>query len=198
MKTKSKKVISIDLGSMNSAVSVYEGKDVKVLPNSEGGLTTPSVVAFTKDGIKVGDPAKRQSALNPKNTIFNIKRLMGKSYEQVKHLKRPYEIVDNNGKAAVKVDGKIYSPEEISAMIIQKMKKTAEEYLGEEIESAVITVPAHFNSDEREATKVAGEIAGLKIERVIAEPTAAILNVDNKTSKKYAVYDFGGKELASV
>lgn len=189
---KDKLIIGIDLGSYNSAVSVYEGSEIKVIPNSEGGLTTPSYVAFTKDGIKVGDSAKRQAATNPEKTIFNIKRLMGKTYEQVKHLKRPYKIVDSNGRAAVKVDDKVYSPEEISAMIIQKMKKTAEDFLGHEVKKAIITVPAHFNSEERQSTKVAGEIAGLEVERVIAEPTAAILNVDSKSSKKYAVYDFGG------
>lgn len=191
---KSKKIVGIDLGSYNSCASVYEGKDVKIIPNSEGSLTTPSYVSFSKDGeIKVGDPAKRQAAMNPEGTIFNIKRLMGKTYEQVKHLKRPYKIVDNKGRAAVEVNGRVYSPEEISAMIIQKMKKTAEEFLGEEVEKVVITVPAHFNSDEREATKLAGEIAGLKVERVIAEPTAASLCIDGNSNKKYAVYDFGGQ-----
>lgn len=191
---KSKKIVGVDLGSYNSCASVYEGKDVKIIPNSEGSLTTPSYVSFSKDGeIKVGDPAKRQAAMNPEGTIFNIKRLMGKTYEQVKHLKRPYKIVDNKGRAAVEINGRVYSPEEISAMIIQKMKKTAEEFLGEEVEKVVITVPAHFNSDEREATKLAGEIAGLKVERVIAEPTAASLCIDGNSNKKYAVYDFGGQ-----
>jgi molecular chaperone DnaK len=186
------KIIGIDLGSYNSCVSVYEGNDVKIIPNSEGGMTTPSYVAFTKDGIKVGDPAKRQATVNPEKTIFNIKRLIGKTYDQVKHLKRPYKIVNSNGKPGIKIDDKIYSPEEISAMIIQKMKKTAEDFLGQEVKRAIITVPAHFNSDERQATKLAGEIAGLTIERVIAEPTAAVLNVDSKSEKKYAIYDFGG------
>ena len=186
------KIIGIDLGSYNCAVSVYEGEDLKVIPNSEGSLTTPSYVAFTKDGIKIGEPARRQATVNPVNTIFNIKRLMGKSYKDVKDLKRPYKIIDSKGRAAIDIDGKIYSPEEISAMIIQKMKKTAEEFLGHEVTRAIITVPAHFNSDERNATKVAGEIAGLTIERVIAEPTAAILNVDSKSEKKYMVFDFGG------
>ena len=186
------KIISIDLGSYNSCVSVYEGSDIKVIPNSEGGLTTPSYVAFTKDGTKVGEAAKRQAVTNPEKTIFNIKRLMGKTYEQVKHLKRPYKIVDSNGRAAIKIDDKIYSPEQISAIILQKMKKTAEDYLGEEVTRAIITVPAYFNSEERDATKTAGEIAGLKVERIIAEPTAAILNVDANSDKTYAVYDFGG------
>lgn len=189
---KKEVIIGIDLGSYNSAVSVYEGSEVKIIPNSEGGLTTPSYVGFTKDGIKIGEPAKRQATVNPEKTIFNIKRLMGKSYEQVKHLKRPYKIVDSNGRAAVKIDDKVYSPEEISAMIIQKMKKTAEDFLGYEVKRCIITVPAHFNSEERQATKIAGEIAGLVVERVIAEPTAAILNVDSKSEKKYAIFDFGG------
>lgn len=188
----SEKIIGIDLGSYNSAVSIYEGKEVKIIPNSEGSLTTPSYVAFTKDGIKVGDPAKRQAAINPEKTIFNIKRLMGKTYDQVKHLKRPYKIVNSNGRPGIKIDDKVYSPEEISAMIIQKMKKTAEDFIGHEIKRAIITVPAHFNSEERQATKLAGEIAGLTVERVIAEPTAAILNVDSKSENKYAVFDFGG------
>ena len=188
----SDKIIGIDLGSYNSAVSVYEGSEVKIIPNAEGSLTTPSYVAFTKDGIKVGDPAKRQATINPEKTIFNIKRLMGKTYEQVKHLKRPYKIVSSNGRPGIQIDEKVYSPEEISAMVIQKMKKTAEDFLGHEVKKAIITVPAHFNSEERQATKLAGEIAGLSVERVIAEPTAAILNVDSKSENKYAVFDFGG------
>jgi molecular chaperone DnaK len=188
----SEKIIGIDLGSYNSAVSVYEGNEVKIIPNSEGSMTTPSYVAFTKDGIKVGDPAKRQATTNPEKTIFNIKRLMGKTYDQVKHLKRPYKIVNSNGRPGIQIDDKVYSPEEISAMVIQKMKKTAEDFLGHEVKRAIITVPAHFNSEERQATKLAGEIAGLTVERVIAEPTAAILNVDSKSENKYAVFDFGG------
>jgi len=188
----SNKIIGIDLGSYNSAVSVYEGSEVKIIPNAEGSLTTPSYVAFTKDGIKVGDTAKRQATINPEKTIFNVKRLMGKTYEQVKHLKRPYKIVNSNGRPGIQIDDKVYSPEEISAMIIQKMKKTAEDFLGHEVKRAIITVPAHFNSEERQATKLAGEIAGLSVERVIAEPTAAILNVDSKSENKYAVFDFGG------
>lgn len=188
----SDKIIGIDLGSYNSAVSVYEGTEVKIIPNAEGSLTTPSYVAFTKDGIKVGDQAKRQATINPEKTIFNVKRLMGKTYEQVKHLKRPYKIVNSNGRPGIQIDEKVYSPEEISAMVIQKMKKTAEDFLGYEVKKAIITVPAHFNSEERQATKLAGEIAGLSVERVIAEPTAAILNVDSKSENKYAVFDFGG------
>jgi len=188
----SNKIIGIDLGSYNSAVSVYEGSEVKIIPNAEGSLTTPSYVAFTKDGIKVGDTAKRQATINPEKTVFNVKRLMGKTYEQVKHLKRPYKIVNSNERPGIQIDDKVYSPEEISAMIIQKMKKTAEDFLGHEVKRAIITVPAHFNSEERQATKLAGEIAGLTVERVIAEPTAAILNVDSKSENKYAVFDFGG------
>lgn len=191
----SEKIIGIDLGSYNSAVSVYEGNEVKIIPNSEGALTTPSYVAFTKEGIKVGDPAKRQATINPEKTIFNIKRFMGKTYQQVKHLKRPYQIVNNEGRPGIKIDDRIYSAEEISAMIIQKMKRTAEDFLGHEVQKAIITVPAHFNSEERQATKLAGEIAGLVVERVIAEPTAAILNIDAKSENKYAVYDFGGCTL---
>jgi molecular chaperone DnaK len=190
--SKSNKIIGIDLGSYNSAVSIYDGNEVKILPNSEGSLTTPSYVAFTKDGIKVGEAAKRQAATNPEKTIFNIKRLMGKTFDEVKNIKRPYKIVNADGRAAIQIDDRVYTPEEISAIIIQKMKKTAEEYLGQDVERAIITVPAHFNSEERQATKIAGEIAGLKVERVIAEPTAAILNVDSKSEKVYAVYDFGG------
>ena len=189
------KIVGLDLGSYNSCISIYEGNEIKIIPNSEGGMTTPSYVAFTKDGIKVGDAAKRQAAVNPEKTIFNIKRLMGKTYEQVKHLKRPYKIVDNGGKAAVQIEDRVYTPEEISAMIIQKMKKSAEDFLGEEVNRVVITVPAHFNSDERDSTRIAGEIAGLKVERVIAEPTSAILNVDAQSEKKYMVVDFGGCTL---
>jgi molecular chaperone DnaK len=164
------------------------------MPNSEGGMNTPSIVSFDKDNgeIKVGDSAKRQAALNPENTIFNVKRLIGRTYDEVKHLKRPYKIVSNGGKAAVEVNGRIYSPEEISSMILQKMKKTAEDYLGEEVNRAVITVPAYFNSDERAATKVAGEIAGFKVERIISEPTAASLNIKDKKGKLYMVIDSGG------
>lgn len=191
------KIIGLDLGSYNSCVSVYEGSEVKIIPNSEGSSTTPSIVAFTKDGeIKVGEPAKRQAAVNPENTIYNIKRLIGKTYEQVKDIKRPYKIVDNKGRAAVKVtfngSEKIFTPEEISAYIIQKMVKTAEDYLGESVKKVIITVPAHFNTEERDATKIAGEIAGLEVLRVIAEPTAAALNVDKASTKKYGVFDFGG------
>jgi molecular chaperone DnaK len=188
------KIIGIDLGSYFSTVSVMEGGQTIVIPNSEGSTSTSSIVSFDpKTGeIKVGDAAKRQAALNPKNTIFNIKRLMGRSYNDVKHLKRPYDIVDNNGKAAVKIGDKIYSPEEISAMILQKMKKTAEDYLGLEVKQCIITVPAYFNSDERKSTQVAGEIAGLEVLRIISEPTAASLNIKDKKGKLYFIVDSGG------
>jgi len=191
---KSNRIIGVDLGSYNSAVAVIEGGQTTIIPNSEGSQTTPSIVSFDEktNEMKVGDTAKRQAALNPKNTIFNIKRLIGRSYDEVKHLKRPYQIVDNKGKSAVKIGSKIYSPEEISAIILQKMKKTAEDFLGEEVTRAVITVPAYFNSDERAATKVAGEIAGFQVERIISEPTAASLNIKDKKGKLYMVIDSGG------
>ena len=171
-----------------------EGGQVIVIPNSEGSTTTPSIVSWDKktNEIKVGDPAKRQAALNPENTVFNIKRLIGRSYDEVKHLKRPYKIVNNNGKAAVKINDRIYSPEEISAIILQKMKKTAEDYLGEEITKAIVTVPAYFNSDERASTKIACEIANMEAVRIISEPTAASLNIKDKKGKLYMVVDSGG------
>lgn len=188
------KIIGIDLGSYNSSVSVFENGQVTVIPNAEGSNSTPSIVSFDKntDEIKVGDAAKRQAALNPENTIFNVKRLIGRTYDEVKDLVRPYKIVNNDGKAGVKIKDRIYSPEEISAKILQKMKKTAEDYLGETVTDAIITVPAFFNSAERESTKIAGEIAGFKVERIIAEPTAAILNIKDKTGKLYMVIDSGG------
>ena len=188
------KIIGIDLGTGNSCVSVYEGNEVKVIPNAEGKRTTPSIV-FIKDGeIKVGDSAKRSSVVNPQNTIYSIKRLMGKSYDQVKDMKLPYKVINDGGRPAVEIDGKKYSPEEISAMIIQKMKKTAEDYLGEKVEKAVITVPAYWGNDEKKATKIAGEIAGLTVERIVNEPTAAALayGIDKKGSgKKILVFDEG-------
>jgi molecular chaperone DnaK len=195
--SKSNKIIGIDLGSSNSAVSIIEGGEVKTIPNSEGLYTTPSWVAFTKDGIKVGDSAKRQANMNPENTIYNIKRLMGKTYDQVKDLKRPYKIVNSNGRAAVQIGDRVYSPEEISAMILQKLKKTAEDYLGEEITRAVITVPAFFNNEEREATKNAGIISNLQVERIISEPTAGCLNVKypDDTEKTVIVVDAGGSTV---
>ena len=191
---KSKKIIGIDLGTGNSVVSVYEANDVVIIPNSEGKRTTPSVVSIKNGEIKVGDPAKRSAVTQPKNTIYSIKRLMGKTYDQVKDLSVPYEIVNNNGRPGILIDGKSYSPEEISAMILQKMKKTAEDYLGEEIERAVITVPAYWGNSEKESTKIAGEIAGLKVERIVNEPTAAALayGIDKSTkSQKILVFDEG-------
>ncbi|KAB2852892.1 MAG: molecular chaperone DnaK [Ignavibacterium sp.] len=193
------KIIGIDLGTTNSCVSVMEGNDPVVIPNSEGVRTTPSVVAFTKTGERlVGQPAKRQAITNPKQTIFSIKRLMGRFINEVGNEKHelPYEIVagDNNS-ARVKIGDRVYSPPEISAMILQKMKKTAEDYLGQEVTEAVITVPAYFNDAQRQATKDAGEIAGLTVRRIINEPTAAALayGLDKKTSDHtVAVYDLGG------
>ncbi|MDD5608325.1 MAG: molecular chaperone DnaK [Ignavibacterium sp.] len=193
------KIIGIDLGTTNSCVSVMEGNDPVVIPNSEGGRTTPSVVAFTKTGERlVGQPAKRQAITNPKQTIFSIKRLMGRFINEVGNEKHelPYEIVagDNNS-ARVKIGDRVYSPPEISAMILQKMKKTAEDYLGQEVTEAVITVPAYFNDAQRQATKDAGEIAGLTVRRIINEPTAAALayGLDKKTGDHtVAVYDLGG------
>ncbi len=193
------KIIGIDLGTTNSCVSVMEGNDPVVIPNSEGGRTTPSVVAFTKSGERlVGQPAKRQAITNPKNTVFSINRFMGRYMNEIQDemKKVPYEVVagDNNS-ARVNVGDRIYSPPEISAMILQKMKKTAEEYLGQEVTEAVITVPAYFNDAQRQATKDAGEIAGLKVRRIINEPTAAALayGLDKKNKEQIiAVYDLGG------
>lgn len=193
------KIIGIDLGTTNSCVAVMEGNDPVVIPNSEGGRTTPSVVAFTKSGERlVGQPAKRQAITNPKNTIFSIKRFMGRNINEVTEEKKkiPYEVIaGDNGSARVQIGDRVYSPPEISAMVLQKMKKTAEEYLGVEITEAVITVPAYFNDAQRQATKDAGEIAGLKVRRIINEPTAAALayGLDKKTrDHTVAVYDLGG------
>lgn len=193
------KIIGIDLGTTNSCVAVMEGNDPVVIPNSEGGRTTPSVVGFTKTGERlVGQPAKRQAITNPKNTIFSVKRFMGRMIDEVgSETKRiPYEVVaGDNRSARIKVSDRVYSPPEISAMILQKMKKTAEEYLGQEVTEAVITVPAYFNDAQRQATKDAGEIAGLKVRRIINEPTAAALayGLDKKNKEQIvAVYDLGG------
>jgi molecular chaperone DnaK len=193
------KIIGIDLGTTNSCVAVMEGNDPVVIPNSEGGRTTPSIVAFTKNGERlVGQPAKRQAITNPKNTIFSIKRFMGRFINEVGSEKEkvPYEVISgDNNTARVKIGDRVYSPPEISAMILQKMKKTAEEYLGQEVSEAVITVPAYFNDSQRQATKDAGEIAGLKVKRIINEPTAAALayGLDKKTKDHtVAVYDLGG------
>ncbi|MFI5236776.1 MAG: molecular chaperone DnaK [Ignavibacteriales bacterium] len=193
------KIIGIDLGTTNSCVAVMEGNDPVVIPNSEGGRTTPSVVAFTKSGERlVGQPAKRQAITNPKNTIFSIKRFMGRFINEVDTEKTevPYEVVSgDNNSARVKIQDRIYSPPEISAMILQKMKKTAEDYLGHEVTEAVVTVPAYFNDSQRQATKDAGEIAGLKVSRIINEPTAAALayGLDKKEKDHVvAIYDLGG------
>ncbi len=193
------KIIGIDLGTTNSCVAVMEGNDPVVIPNSEGGRTTPSVVAFTKSGERlVGQPAKRQAITNPKHTVFSIKRFMGRKIDEVTDEKGkvPYEVISgDNSTARVKIGDRVYSPPEISAMILQKMKKTAEEYLGQEVTEAVITVPAYFNDSQRQATKDAGEIAGLQVRRIINEPTAAALayGLDKKTSDHtVAVYDLGG------
>lgn len=193
------KIIGIDLGTTNSCVAVMEGNDPVVIPNSEGARTTPSVVAFAKSGERlVGQPAKRQAITNPKNTIFSIKRFMGRLVDEVtdEMKKVPYEVVaGDNRSARVKSGDRIYSPPEISAMTLQKMKKTAEDYLGHEVTEAVITVPAYFNDAQRQATKDAGEIAGLKVRRIINEPTAAALayGLDKKHKEQLvAVYDLGG------
>jgi molecular chaperone DnaK len=192
------KVIGIDLGTTNSVVAVMEGGDPVVIPNSEGGRVTPSVVAFTKDGERlVGQVAKRQAVTNPQNTIFSIKRFMGRKISEVKEeIKRvPYKVISGaNDVATIEVAGKRYSPPEISAMILQKMKQTAEDYLGQKVEKAVITVPAYFNDSQRQATKDAGRIAGLDVLRIINEPTAAALayGLDKKKDEKVAVFDLGG------
>ena len=194
------KVIGIDLGTTNSCVSVMDGKDAKVIENSEGARTTPSMVAFSDDGERlVGQPAKRQAVTNPTNTLFAVKRLIGRRYEDPTVEKDkslvPFHIVKgDNGDAWVEAQGKAYSPSQISAMILQKMKETAEAYLGEKVEKAVITVPAYFNDAQRQATKDAGRIAGLEVLRIINEPTAAALayGLDKTEGKTIAVYDLGG------
>ena len=192
------KVIGIDLGTTNSVVSVIERGEATVITNPEGSRLTPSVVAFTKSGERlVGQPAKRQATINPENTVFSIKRFVGRRYEEVSHERGmvPYQVVSgDNGIATVEVQGKSYPPEEISAMILQKLKSDAETYLGEKIDSAVITVPAYFNDAQRTATKTAGEIAGLKVLRIINEPTAAALayGLDKKKDETILVWDLGG------
>uniref|UniRef100_UPI0040271AF5 Hsp70 family protein n=1 Tax=Alloprevotella sp. TaxID=1872471 RepID=UPI0040271AF5 len=193
------KIIGIDLGTTNSCVSVFEGNEPVVIANSEGKRTTPSVVAFVDGGErKVGDPAKRQAITNPKKTIYSIKRFMGENYDQVqKEISRmPYTVVrGENNTPRVEIDGRQYTPQEISAMILQKMKKTAEDYLGQEVTEAVITVPAYFSDSQRQATKEAGQIAGLEVKRIVNEPTAAALAYGiDKANKdmKIAVFDVGG------
>ena len=193
------KIIGIDLGTTNSCVSVFEGNEPVVITNSEGKRTTPSIVAFVDGGErKVGDPAKRQAITNPQRTIFSIKRFMGETYDQVaKEVSRvPYKVVrGDNNTPRVDIDGRLYTPQEISAMILQKMKKTAEDYLGQEVTEAVITVPAYFSDSQRQATKEAGQIAGLDVKRIVNEPTAAALayGVDKANKDmKIAVFDLGG------
>ncbi len=193
------KIIGIDLGTTNSCVSVMEGNEPVVIPNAEGKRTTPSVIAFVEGGeIKVGDPAKRQAVTNPEKTIYSIKRFMGNKFSECKaEIDRvPYKVVKgDNNTPRVDIDGRLYTPQELSAMVLQKMKKTAEDYLGQDVSRAVITVPAYFNDAQRQATKEAGEIAGLTVERIINEPTAASLayGMDKKdTDQKIVVFDFGG------
>ncbi len=192
------KIIGIDLGTTNSVVAVLEGDSPAVITNAEGGRTTPSVVAFGKDGERlVGQVAKRQAVTNPENTVFSIKRFMGRKYAEVSEEQKmvPYKVIEApNGDARVSIEGKLYSPPEISAMILQKMRQSAEDYLGEKVTQAVITVPAYFNDSQRQATKDAGQIAGLEVLRIVNEPTAAALayGLDKKKDETIAVYDFGG------
>src|SRR5690554_4937982 len=193
------KIIGIDLGTTNSCVAVMEGNEPEVVSNDEGRRTTPSIVAFLKNGERtVGDPAKRQAITNPDKTIMSIKRYMGRRFDEVANemSHNSYEIVKgDNNTPRVKIDDRLYTPQEISAMILQKMKKTAEDFLGQEVTEAVITVPAYFNDSQRQATKEAGEIAGLKVRRIINEPTAAALayGLDKQNEEsKIAVFDLGG------
>ncbi|GAA7125651.1 molecular chaperone DnaK [Helicobacter pylori] len=193
------KVIGIDLGTTNSAMAVYEGNEAKIIANKEGKNTTPSVVAFTDKGeILVGESAKRQAVTNPEKTIYSIKRIMGLMFNEDKakeaEKRLPYKIVDRNGACAIEISGKVYTPQEISAKILMKLKEDAESYLGESITEAVITVPAYFNDSQRKATKEAGTIAGLNVLRIINEPTSAALayGLDKKESEKIMVYDLGG------
>ncbi|MFV0361038.1 Hsp70 family protein, partial [Tropicimonas sp.] len=193
------KVIGIDLGTTNSCVAIMDGSQPRVIENSEGARTTPSVVAFTENERLVGQPAKRQAVTNPENTIFAVKRLIGRRVDDAEVAKDrkivPYQIIDGgNGDAWVEARGEKYSPSQISAFILQKMKETAESYLGEEVKQAVITVPAYFNDAQRQATKDAGKIAGLEVLRIINEPTAAALayGLDKNESRTIAVYDLGG------
>ena len=193
------KIIGIDLGTTNSCVAVFEGNEPVVIANSEGKRTTPSIVGFVDNGErKIGDPAKRQAITNPTRTVYSIKRFMGETYDQVaKEISRvPYPVVKgDNNTPRVDIDGRLYTPQEISAMILQKMKKTAEDYLGQEVTEAVITVPAYFSDSQRQATKEAGQIAGLDVKRIVNEPTAAALayGVDKANKDmKIAVFDLGG------
>src|SRR6201991_3212700 len=192
------KIIGIDLGTTNSVVAVMQGGEPVVIPNQEGARTTPSVVAITKGGERlVGQVAKRQAVTNPENTVYSIKRFMGRRFDEVgTEMKRvPYKVVKgDHDDARIEISGKIYSPPEISAMILTKLKNAAEDFLGEKVTKAVITVPAYFNDAQRQATKQAGEIAGLEVMRIINEPTAAALayGLDKKKDETIAVYDFGG------
>ena len=191
------KIIGIDLGTTNSCVAVMEGGEPKVIPNEEGGRTTPSVVGFTKTGERlVGQVAKRQAITNPENTVYSIKRFMGRRFDEVQEEIKmvPYKVVQSGDHVAVLAQGKEYTPPQISALILQKLKKAAEDYLGEKVTEAVITVPAYFNDAQRQATKDAGQIAGLEVKRIINEPTAAALayGLDKTKDEMIAVYDFGG------
>ena len=192
------KIIGIDLGTTNSVVAVMEGGEPVVITNEEGGRTTPSVVAFTKDGNRlVGQVAKRQAVTNPENTLYSIKRFMGRKYDEVSgEIKQvPFKVEKaSNGDVKLDAQGKAYSPPEISAMVLQKLKKAAEDYLGAKVDKAVITVPAYFNDAQRQATKDAGKIAGLEVMRIVNEPTAAALayGLDKKKDETIAVFDFGG------
>ena len=193
------KPIGIDLGTTNSAMAVYENGEAKIIPNKEGRNTTPSIVAFTDKGeILVGETAKRQMVTNPKKTVYSVKRIMGLmcNEDKAKEAKErlPYDVVDKNGACAIEIDGKVYTPQEISAKILMKLKEDTEAYLGSEVKDAVITVPAYFNDAQRKATKEAGTIAGLNVLRIINEPTSAALayGLDKKDSENIAVYDLGG------
>src|SRR5437763_7879634 len=191
------KIIGIDLGTTNSCVAGREGGEPKVIPNEEGGRTTPSIVAFTKSGERlVGQVAKRQAITNPENTVYSIKRFMGRRYNEVNDEMKmvPYKVVQQGDHIAVVAQGKEYTPPEISAMILQKLKKAAEDYLGGSVNAAVTTVPADFDDSQRQATKDAGTIAALDVKRIVNEPTAAALayGLDKKKDETIAVYDFGG------
>src|SRR3954451_12402842 len=191
------KIIGIDLGTTNSVVAVMEGGEPKVIANEEGGRTTPSVVGFTKTGERlVGQVAKRQAITNPENTVYSIKRFMGRRYDEVNEEMKmvPYKVVQQGDHVAIVAQGKEYTPPQVSAMILQKLKKAAEDYLGETVTEAVITVPAYFNDAQRQATKDAGQIAGLTVKRIINEPTAAALayGLDKKKSETILVWDLGG------
>lgn len=197
------KIVGFDLGTGTSCASIFENGNAVVIANSEGKRTTPSIVGFTKDGErKVGDAAKRQAVTNPKNTIYEVKRLMGNSFSDVQNEvnRVTYDVVEENNQPRIKIDEKKYTPEEISAMILQKMKQTAEDYLGETVKQCVVTVPAYFNDVQRQATKNAASIAGMECVRIINEPTAAALAYGIDKSDKdmnVVVFDFGGKSETS-